>query len=132
MVWRRIGQEQLAIMGSQPRGDTSLDEMSQLVDWTEIDRPLAGVSAAAKGELAGLPWRCSGRWCWRHDTTSRTYAWPRRWMIGPAFVGSAALLHTSPRRSAPPSCASGASWSAWIWTGCCSRQSRVSLMPVAW
>ena len=51
MTRRRIGQEQLAIMGSQRRGDTSLDEMSQLVDWTEIDRLLAGVSAAAKGEL---------------------------------------------------------------------------------
>ena len=55
MARRRIGQEQLAIMGSQRRGDTSLDEMRQLVDWTEIDRLLAGVSAAAKGELGWPP-----------------------------------------------------------------------------
>ena len=32
MARRRIGQEQLAIVGSQPRGATSPDEMSQLVD----------------------------------------------------------------------------------------------------
>ncbi len=55
MARRRIGQEQLAIVDSQRRGDTSLDEMSQLVDWTEIDRLLAGVSAAAKGELGWPP-----------------------------------------------------------------------------
>ncbi len=55
MARRRIGQEQLAIAGSQPRGGTSLDEMSRLVDWTEIDRLLVGVSAAAKGELGWPP-----------------------------------------------------------------------------
>ena len=55
MARRRIGQEQLAVVSSQPRGATSLDEMSQLVDWTEIDRLLAGVSAAAKGELGWPP-----------------------------------------------------------------------------
>jgi IS5 family transposase len=55
MARRRIGQEQLAIVDSQRRGDTSLDEMSQLVDWTEIDRMLVGVSAAAKGELGWPP-----------------------------------------------------------------------------
>ena len=43
---RRIGQAQLAIVGSPPRGDTSFDEMSRLVDWTEIDRLLIGISAA--------------------------------------------------------------------------------------
>ncbi len=40
MARRRIGQEQLSLAGSQPRGDTSLDEMGRLVDWTEIDRLL--------------------------------------------------------------------------------------------
>lgn len=35
-------QDQLAIVGSQRRGDTSLYTMSQLVDWTEIDWLLAG------------------------------------------------------------------------------------------
>lgn len=50
MARRLIGQEQLAIMDSQPCGD----KMSQLVDWTEIDRLLTGVSAAAKGSWTGL------------------------------------------------------------------------------
>ena len=62
MARRRIGQEQLAIVGSQRRDDTSFNEMGQLVDWTEIDRLLAGVSAAAKGELG---WSCLNAWCGR-------------------------------------------------------------------
>ena len=52
---RRIGQEQLGIVGSHPRGDTSLDEMSRLVDWAEIDRLPGGISAAAKGKLGWPP-----------------------------------------------------------------------------
>ena len=55
MARRRIGQEQLAIAGSSRRDSTSLDEMGQLVDWTEINRLLAGVSTAAKGELGWPP-----------------------------------------------------------------------------
>jgi hypothetical protein len=42
MARRQIGQERLAIAGQEPRGDTSLDEMSALVDWAELDRLLAG------------------------------------------------------------------------------------------
>ena len=42
-------------MGSQRRDDTSPNGMRQLVDWTEIDRLLAGVSAAAKGKLGCPP-----------------------------------------------------------------------------
>ena len=42
-------------MGGQRRRDTSFNEMNRLVDWTEIDRLLAGVSAAAKGELGWPP-----------------------------------------------------------------------------
>ncbi len=48
MARRRIGQERLAIAGLGPCGGTSLDEMAVLVDWTELDRLLAGVSASAK------------------------------------------------------------------------------------
>ena len=55
MARRGIGQEQLVIVGSQRRGDTSLGEMNRLVDWTETDRLLAGISAAAKGELGWPP-----------------------------------------------------------------------------
>ncbi len=54
MARRRIGQERLAVGESEPRGGTSLDEMATLLDWAEVDRLLAGLSASAKGE-AGWP-----------------------------------------------------------------------------
>ena len=55
MARRRIGQEQLAVGGLEPRGGTSLDEVAALVDWAELDRLLAGISASAKGELGWPP-----------------------------------------------------------------------------
>ena len=48
---RRIGQEQLAVGGLERRRDTSLDEGAGLVNWAELDRLLAGLSASTKGEL---------------------------------------------------------------------------------
>lgn len=53
MARRRIGQEQLSI-GDKRRG-ASLDEMSALIDWAEIDRHLIDIYAAAKGELGWPP-----------------------------------------------------------------------------
>jgi transposase, IS5 family len=53
MGGRRIGQERLSIASGTAR--TSLDEISALVDWAAIDRHLAGVYAAAKGEPAWPP-----------------------------------------------------------------------------
>jgi transposase, IS5 family len=55
MARRRIGQERLGIANNTTRDRTSLDEMSALIDWAEIDRHLAGVYAAAKGEPAWPP-----------------------------------------------------------------------------
>lgn len=55
MARRRIGQEQLLASGAEPRGGTSLDEVAALVDWTELDRLLAGISASAKGEPGWPP-----------------------------------------------------------------------------
>lgn len=55
MARRRIGQERLAVGGFAPRGRTSLDEMSALVNWAEVDGLLAGVSASAKGERGWPP-----------------------------------------------------------------------------
>ena len=52
---RRIGQERLWSSGTRPRGGRSLDEVSALLDWTELDGLLSGVSAAAKGELRWPP-----------------------------------------------------------------------------
>jgi transposase, IS5 family len=54
MAHRRIGQEQLKIGGDKTRS-SSLDEIAGLVDWMEIDRHLAGIYAATKGEPAWPP-----------------------------------------------------------------------------
>lgn len=56
MARRRIGQERLAVdVTGQARGGTSLDELAALVDWSELDRLLAGISASAKGEQSWPP-----------------------------------------------------------------------------
>jgi IS5 family transposase len=55
MARRRIGQERLGIANNTARDRTSLDEMSALIDWAEIDRHLAGIYPAAKGEPAWPP-----------------------------------------------------------------------------
>ena len=54
MARRRIGQEDL-IARPEPRSASSLAELDALLDWAEIDRHLAGVSAAAKGEPGWPP-----------------------------------------------------------------------------
>ena len=53
MARRRFGQEWLGIAQGPARGPATLDEISGLIDWQEIDRHLAGVYAAAKGEPGG-------------------------------------------------------------------------------
>jgi transposase, IS5 family len=55
MARRRIGQESLNVSGRESRGSKSLDELVRLVDWAELDRVLAGISASRKGELAWPP-----------------------------------------------------------------------------
>jgi IS5 family transposase len=55
MARRRIGQERLAVGGLEPRGATSLDEVAGLVDWAELDRLLADISASTKGEPGWPP-----------------------------------------------------------------------------
>ena len=55
MARRRIGQEQLAVGGLEPRGGVALDEVAALVDWAEIDRLLAGISASVKGKPGWPP-----------------------------------------------------------------------------
>ena len=55
MARRRIGQEWLNVnVGQSPHG-ASLNEISVLIDWAEIDRVLAGIYAAAKGEPGWPP-----------------------------------------------------------------------------
>ena len=55
MARRRIGQERLRLSEAQRRQTGSLDEISKLLDWAEIDRHLALIYAAAKGEQAWPP-----------------------------------------------------------------------------
>ncbi|HEV7268997.1 MAG TPA: IS5 family transposase, partial [Falsiroseomonas sp.] len=51
---RMIGQENL-IARPEPKSASSLTELAALLDWAEIDRHLAGISAAAKGEPGWPP-----------------------------------------------------------------------------
>ena len=55
MVRRRIGQERLAIGEPEARGGAALDEVAALVDWSEPERLLAGISSGAKGEPGWPP-----------------------------------------------------------------------------
>ena len=55
MARRQIGQERLKLGADQGRQTGSLDEISALIDWAEIDRHLAVIYAAAKGEQAWPP-----------------------------------------------------------------------------
>ena len=55
MARRRIGQEQLWRERATRPGGASLDEAAALVDWAELDRLLAGISASAKGEPGWPP-----------------------------------------------------------------------------
>jgi IS5 family transposase len=55
MARRRIGQEQLKLGVEQSRRSGSLDAIAALIDWSEIDRVLAPVYAAARGEQAWPP-----------------------------------------------------------------------------
>src|SRR3954464_9595576 len=55
MARRRIGQERLNVGAERSPRCVSLNEISVLVDWAEIDRDLAAIYAAAKGEPGWPP-----------------------------------------------------------------------------
>lgn len=54
MSRRRIGQESFGF-GDGGRRPSSLDDLMTLIDWACVDRQLAGISCAAKGEPAWPP-----------------------------------------------------------------------------
>src|SRR5918998_1659052 len=54
MARRRIGQEDL-IARPEPRSAASLTELAASLDWSEVGRALAGISAAVKGEPGWPP-----------------------------------------------------------------------------
>ncbi len=130
MARRQIGQEQLALSGAEPRGGSALDEVAALMDWAELDRLLAGISARPRVSRAGHRWRCSSPPVGT-GTTFPTCAWPKLSMTGPAFAVSVALPLTSPRRSAPPLYASAPSWCAAAWIGPVRERSHVSSISAA-
>ena len=55
MARRRIGQERLGLSNRRSVGGSALDEVAGLIEWTELDRLLAGISASAKGEPGWPP-----------------------------------------------------------------------------
>ena len=55
MAWRRIGQDQPGLDAGRGRRSGSLEEIAGLIDWAEIDRHLAPIYAAPKGEQAWPP-----------------------------------------------------------------------------
>ena len=54
MARRRIEQEDF-VARPEPRAASSLSELAALLDWAEVDRHLAGFSAAPKGEPGWPP-----------------------------------------------------------------------------
>jgi IS5 family transposase len=63
MARRRIGQEHLRLGDGEGRRSSSLDTLGGLIDWAEVDRHLASIYAAAKGEQAWPPLFGSGASC---------------------------------------------------------------------
>jgi transposase, IS5 family len=55
MARRRIGQERLNVGAERSPRSVSFNEISVLIEWAEIDRHLAGIYAAAKGEPGWPP-----------------------------------------------------------------------------
>ena len=55
MGQRRIGQERLRLEQASEGRQSSLDEISELIDWSPIAQTLSDIYSAAKGELAWPP-----------------------------------------------------------------------------
>jgi transposase, IS5 family len=55
MARRRIGQEAFGFAQAERGRSAGLDELAAVIDWTRIERLLAGVYAAPKGEAAWPP-----------------------------------------------------------------------------
>ena len=130
MARRRIGREDL-IARPEPRAASSLAELAALLDWAEIDRHLAGISAAAKGELGWPPlalFRALLLATW-HDLSDVRLA--EALDDRASFRRLCGFAAHEPTPSAPPSSASAASCSPAAWTACCPRRSRGSGRPRA-
>src|SRR2546421_8988320 len=54
MARRQIGKEQLIIDNGHASGGSSMEQMSAVLDWTQIDSQFDGIYSSARGE-AGWP-----------------------------------------------------------------------------
>jgi len=76
MSRRRIGQEAFSFSANESARRSSLDDLTELIDWAAIEKHLCDVSASAKGEPAWPP-LCLFKalllavWC---DFTNRKFA----------------------------------------------------------
>ena len=113
-------------------GSVIIDRAVALLDWSEIDHALAGISAAAKGER-GWPslalFRAVLLATW-HDLSDVRLA--EALDDRASFRRSCGSAGHEPRRSGPPSCGSGPSWCAAVLIDPCSSSSRAGSMRAAY
>ncbi|MFC7540333.1 transposase [Siccirubricoccus deserti] len=106
-------------------------ELAALLDWTEIDRHLAGISAAVKGEPGWPPlalFRAMLLATWYDLSDVRLAEALGDRASFRRFCGFAAHEPTPERTTFVRF---RRSWSATAWTVCCSRRSRASSRPGA-
>ncbi len=123
MAQRRIGQEAFRF-NAKAEGQTNLDALTALIDWSHADLVLSPLYPSAKGGRPGLPWRCSRRSCSRLGMIFPTWGWPRPFPTGRASAAFAALPAMKRHPSAPPSCASAASLPRTVSTAASLMRSR--------
>ena len=124
MSRRRIGQERFGFAGDGGK-QSSLDELTKLIDWMPIDRSLEIISCAAKGEPAWPPlslFKAMLLSIW-YDLSDVK---PKRWTIALLSDGSAGSRCRSQPRSEPPLFAFGRRSLRTDWTRSCSIRSPVS------
>ena len=120
MARRRIGQEELRIGGTLRR-TSSLDEIAGLVDWAEIDGHLKPIYASERGEQAWPPLAMMKALLlsiW-YDLSDIKLAEALDDLA--SFRRFCGFASDEPRRSAPPSFASGGNSWPGCWIGFCSR-----------
>jgi hypothetical protein len=88
LTWRGAGLGRRISSHPEPRSASSLAELAALLDRTGIDRHLANIPAAAKGNPASRRWPCSRLVCWQPGMTCPMSALPRHWTTMPSSAAS--------------------------------------------
>src|ERR1700733_8606691 len=130
MSRRRIGQEAFSFSANESARRSSLDDLTELIDWAAIEKHLCDVSASAKGEPAWPPlalFKAMLLAVWYDlSDVKLAEALDDRARRSAAIAGSRGM---KPRRSAPPSFGSGKPSSLSTWTRRCSTRSPPSSRP---